>query len=311
MNKQRMKRIWQGFWQLADPKIWIASTVPFGVGTVYAFRQTGNIAPYWIVISLIALYLLEIGKNGVNEIIDFWSGVDCYVSEEERTPFSGGKKTIVDNKLTVSEVAVISVLTVGLGCLIGIYIVWVRELRVLWVGIVGVLLALAYSLPPFKLAYRGLGELTVAVTFGPLIVTGAYLVQASYFSLQIILLSVPIGLLIANVLWFNQYPDYEADRKGNKRNWVVRLGKKKATYVYGFIYLLTYVSFITLAIVFNSLFWLLPLVSIPLAGEAVDTARKYHDDLSRLLKANLRTIQVYQLTGITMVAAALLEKFLG
>jgi len=70
-----VSRIFTGFWQLADPKIWISSTVPMVVGAALAYGNTGQFNFYWFLVSLLGIYLIEIGKNAVNEFVDFQSGV--------------------------------------------------------------------------------------------------------------------------------------------------------------------------------------------------------------------------------------------
>lgn len=115
-----------------------------------------------------------------------------------------------------------------------------------------------------------------------------------------------IGALIANVLWINQYPDYEADAKGGKNNWVVRLGKRKGVKIYALLFCLAYILIIIIAVISNHLFWLLGLLSLPLAIKAVKIARVYYDDIQQLTQANAKTILIYQITGITLVIAALL-----
>jgi 1,4-dihydroxy-2-naphthoate octaprenyltransferase len=305
-----VRRVWQGFWQLADPKIWIASTVPMVVGAAFAFGSTGRFDLYWFIVALIAVYCIEIGKNAVNEWVDYKSGVDRFITPDKRTPFSGGKKTIVDGKLTLSEVVMIAVVTFAVACGIGLYIMFFKEMGIFWIGIAGVLLSIFYSLPPFKLAYRGLGEVTVGLTFGPLIVLGIYYLQTGRVDLSALWVSIPIGILIANVLWINQFPDYEADAQGNKRNWLVRLGKEKGVKVFALLFLAAYLWFILLAVILRNPFWLLGLVSVPLAVRAVKVAGQYYNDIPRLTEANLRMVQVYQLTGLTMTVAAILGRFI-
>jgi len=302
------KRFWKGFWQLADPKIWIASTVPMLVGSALAFGLTGAFNFYWFLVALTGLYCIEIGKNAVNEVVDYHSGVDRFVTPEERTPFSGGKKTIVDGLLTVAEARAIAALTLTAGALVGLYVVLFREPLVLWVGLLGMFFALFYSLPPLKFSYRGLGEAAVGITFGPLITSGAYLVQNPSLPPLAILASLPIGFLIANVLWINQYPDYEADKKGHKRNGVVRLGKQKGVGVFAALFGAAYLSLAVLFLTSGNPFWLLPFVSLGLTLRAVQVARDHYDFIPKQVEANARTIQTYQLTGGTMVVAALLSR---
>ncbi len=309
MTNNNAKRIWAGFWQIADPKIWIASTIPMAVGAALAYSYRGTFSWGWFVAGMVVIYLLEIGKNAINEYIDYLSGVDRFVTPDKRTPFSGGKKTIVDGKLTLKENLVIGIITVAAGCLLGLLVIFLRDFNIIWFGLAGVFFALFYSLPPFKFAYRGLGELVVGFTFGPLITCGTFLVQTGTLTPLVVLASLPLGLLIANVLWINQYPDYEADLQGGKRNGVVRLGKKRAGIVFASLFGLAYLTMPVLALFSKNFFWLLPLLSLPLAIRAVKVARTHYDNIPQLIEANAKTIQIYQLTGLTMAIAVILPLF--
>ena len=304
-----MARLWQGFWQVADPKIWLASIVPMAVGGALAYGLTGQFSWYWFFISMLGVFFIEIGKNAANDLVDYQSGVDLMVTPDKRTPFSGGKRAIVDGNLTLSQAAWITLATLAAGSIIGFYIAFNREPGILWIGVTGLFFAAAYSLPPFKLAYRGFGEAVVGFTFGPLIVCGTFLVQTHFLSWEVFMASLPIGFLIANVLFINQYPDYEADLQGNKRNWVVRLGKAKGLIVYKALFAATYLSFIVLFAATHNPFWLLSFVSLPLVIQAIVTATKHNEDLPRFIVANANTIKIYQLTGITMVLAGILTRY--
>ncbi|MDN5331484.1 MAG: 1,4-dihydroxy-2-naphthoate polyprenyltransferase [Tepidanaerobacteraceae bacterium] len=92
------------------------------VGAALAYGIEGKFSLYWLFWSMIGVYLIEIGKNAINEFVDYESGVDRYVTPDKRTPFSGGKKVIVDGILSVSEVKAIAVWTMALAGLIGVYI---------------------------------------------------------------------------------------------------------------------------------------------------------------------------------------------
>jgi 1,4-dihydroxy-2-naphthoate octaprenyltransferase len=299
-------RLIQGVWRLADPKLCIASTVPMVVSTAMAYKALGYIDIYWLFLSFFGVYLIETGKNAINEVVDYKSGVDRFVTPDKRTPFSGGKKTIVDGLLTVEETKIIALVTMLAAAAIGLYIAIAREPMVLWIGIAGFLISIFYSLPPFKFCYRGLGEFAIGLTYGPLVVSGTYLVQTHTVNLEILLLSLIIGFLIANVVWINQYPDYEADARGNKRNWVVRLGKEKGIVVYILLYVLAYLSLLIAVFFTGNPLLLIALLSAPIAKRSVDVAKKYYDDIARLVEANAKTIQVYQMTGLTLTAAILI-----
>lgn len=306
MPRFEARRFWQGFWQLADPKIWIASTVPMLIGAALAYANTGMLDVGWLLLAFAGIYLIEIGKNAVNEFFDYVSGADRLVSPDHRTPFSGGKKTIVDGKLSLVETGIIAVITLAAAFLVGVYIAVAREPGIFWIGMAGGVLAVAYTFPPFKLAYRGLGEIVIGLAFGPLIVSGMYLMLTHTWSWDIALAGMPIACLIMNVIWINQYPDYEADRTVGKRNWVVRLGPEKGVYVYIALYAATYISLLALALVNRNPLWLLGFAAIPLVMQSVRVARAHGRDIPKLMTANARTVQIYQLTGLAMLLAALL-----
>ncbi len=306
----KARGFWSGFWQLADPKIWIASTVPMALAAAMAYALEGVFSLPWFAWTLLGIYLIEIGKNAINEYVDYQSGVDRFVTPDQETPFSGGKRTIVQGRLKLRETAWIALVCMLGGCLVGMTIVLFREPRVLWVGLAGIALASFYSLPPLKLSYRGLGELAVGITFGPLIVSGAYLVQTGTLHAQVLLASLPIGFMIANVLWINQYPDLEADTRGHKRNLVVRLGKKRGLWVYRALFFAAYLSLALLVFVSGNPLWLLPFLGLPLVVRAVRVASRHYEHIPRLVEANARTIQAYQVTGATMVLAALLSRLI-
>jgi 1,4-dihydroxy-2-naphthoate octaprenyltransferase len=311
MDKQTRGRVWQGFWQLADPKIWIASTVPMLVAAALAYSSTGRLHTGWFLLSVAGIYFIEIGKNAINEYVDYKSGADRNVTPENRTPFSGGKKTIVDGKLTLGEVKAISYGTMLAACAIGVVIVLCREFDVLWIGLAGVLISVFYSVPPFKFAYSGLGEFAVGFTFGPLITTGMYLVLTGSVEPGVVVASMPIGFIIANVLWINQYPDYEADKKAGKYNWVVRMGKQRATKVFALLFALAYAVFPVLSVIYRNPVWLLGFTSIPVAVRSVRVAKRELGCTARLIPANAGTVQVYQITGLVMVIAALSNRFIN
>lgn len=73
-----------------------------------------------------------------------------------------------------------------------------------------------YSAPPLKLAYRGLGELVIGIIFGPLLMTGVYCAAAGGFNVSVLWVSVPVGLLVLNILFTHSYIDKAADAESGK-----------------------------------------------------------------------------------------------
>lgn len=298
-------RVWKGGWQVATPMSWIASTIPMILGAILAYKLTGKFSLMWFIIALSGIYLIETGKNAINKLIDFVLGVDGVnkPSEEEvYNPFTGDSKTAIKTgQLSKIEIGIISLLTTMAGAGIGLIIVLFREPRVIIVGIIGLIIAVFYSVPPIKLSYRGLGEISVGIAFGPIVISGIYLVMSNSWDYRILLISIPISLLISNVLIVNEIPDYDEDLQGGKRNLIVRFGVDKGIEIYKWLFNLSYISLVILAIVFKNPLWLLGIIAMPVSNRCVKVAREHHNDPKRFMEANGKTILVYVIVGVTMI----------
>jgi 1,4-dihydroxy-2-naphthoate octaprenyltransferase len=222
---------WEGIRRLVDPKISLASVASMVLGAAVAGHE-GPLAWGWLALTVFGILSIEVAKNASGELADFRSGVDQAVDPEDRSPFSGGKRVLVEGLLTPRQTAVVSWIGYGLGILAGVALAAYRHPDVLWLGIVGVGLAYFYHADPLRLSYRGLGEAAVALTYGPLIACGTFLVQRREWGDQVWWLSVPLGILIGAFLWINEFPDYRADRGGGKRTLIVRLGPHAASRFY-------------------------------------------------------------------------------
>jgi 1,4-dihydroxy-2-naphthoate octaprenyltransferase len=84
------------------------------------------------------------------------------------------------------------------------------------------------------------------------------------------------------------------------------LGKKRSLKIYISLYALAYIAITALIIVSRNPKWLLGFISWPLAKSSVAIAKRYYDDIPRLIGANAKTVLTYQLTGLGLTAAALL-----
>jgi 1,4-dihydroxy-2-naphthoate octaprenyltransferase len=226
----------RGLWRLADPKISLTSAASMYLGVAVAAIEAG-LHWGWLGVTALGFFAMEVAKNAWGDVIDYDSGADQAVAPEDRTEFSGGKRVLVDDLLTRAQTWGIAAGFTGVGLLAGLAIVLWREPAALWIGMLGLILGWSYHGPPLKLAYRGLGELDVVICYGPLIALATHLIQTHRLSLEVLWLSLPLGLLIAAFLWINEFPDVEADRRAGKRNLVVRLGRRRASRALALIYL--------------------------------------------------------------------------
>jgi len=279
----------EGIWRLADPKITLASVASMVLG-IGAAAHDGALAWGWLALTVAGVFGVEVGKNASGELVDFDSGTDLAVAERDRTPFSGGKRVLVDRLLTRAQTKAVAAAGYTVSVAAGLAIAVYREPRVLWLGLVGVACAFFYHAPPLKLSYRGLGELAVALCYGPLIVSGTYLVQRGSVSGEVIWLSVPLGALIAAFLWINEFPDYDADRGAGKRTLVVRLGRGAASRVFAIIVALAYVGMAALALTSLPSTILLGLAGVPFALAAAVRLAQDPQATPRIIPAQAWTL---------------------
>jgi 1,4-dihydroxy-2-naphthoate octaprenyltransferase len=216
----------RGIWRLADPKISLASMSSIFLGACAA-ASLGPLDWAWLAATAAGIFLIEVGKNASGELFD--EETDRAVAPEDRSPFSGGKRVLVDGLLTRAQTGVIAIVGFLGGAGVGLWIAAEREWGVLPLGGIGVFCAYFYNGVPLKLACRGLGEAAVALCYGPLIFAGTVLVQRHEIPPTLLAASFPLGLLIGAFLWTCEFPDYRADLLAGKRNLVVRLGPRRAS----------------------------------------------------------------------------------
>jgi 1,4-dihydroxy-2-naphthoate octaprenyltransferase len=238
----------------------------------------------------------------INDYFDFKSGCDLHPTYEEFwAPFFGGSRLLPEGVLNPRDVYIASLLSFAVSGIIGVYLALERGLVIVLLGVIGVLSGYFYVT---QLATRGVGELFVGLNFGPLMVLGSYYVQAQTIPLEPLVASIPVGLLIAAVLWINEIPDYDADKRVGKNTLVVRLGRKRAADVYGVLMLSTYaVILLGISLSLMPVLTLLSFLSAPLAIRAVFVARRNYGDPRKLVPANAGTIRVHLFTGLLLCIA--------
>jgi 1,4-dihydroxy-2-naphthoate octaprenyltransferase len=279
----------EGIWRLTDPKITLASVASMVLGAGAAAHD-GPIRWGWLALTVLGVFGVEVGKNASGEVVDFDSGTDLAVAARDRTPFSGGKRVLVEGLLTRAQTIAVAAAGYSVALAAGLAIVLLRDPRVLWLGLAGVAGAFFYHAPPLKLSYRGWGELAVALCYGPLIASGTYLVQRGSVSPALLALSVPLGGLVASFLWINEFPDFEADRAANKRTLVVRLGRVAASRVFAWIVALSYLGLAALPLAGVPWTVLLGLAGLPFGAAAAVRLARDPRDTPRIVPAQAWTL---------------------
>lgn len=282
----------RGLWHLADPKISLASFAGMFLGASAAAAE-GPLHAGWLALTVLGIFAVEVAKNASGEIVDFDSGADQAVAQVDRSPFSGGKRVLVDGLLTRRQTAIIALVAYGLAIGIGLFIVLAREPAVFLFGVAGLILAYGYHAAPLRLSYHGLGEAAVAVAYGPLVCAGTWLVERGTVPERVWALTVPLGLLVAAFLWINEVPDCDSDHRVGKLNLVARLGRRRASRLFpAWIALALLAVFVLPHFGWPRVTWLAAIAVVP-AGFAARTLWRFWDSTPRIVSAQRATLLAF------------------
>ena len=287
-----------------------ATIVPILLGTAIAFNLNYSINWLYFALTLLGGLLLHGGANVINDYFDHKSQNDKLNKEFVR-PFTGGSRMIQEKLLTAKEVLIEAIVCLVLGSAIGVYLTLKIGLVILGIGIFGIFSAVFYVDPKIKLVGRGIGEIFIGLNFGVAMTFGAYFVQTSQFSWVPIIASLPVAILIAALLYINEFQDAKADEAVGKKHMVIRLGKKQAVNGYILLMLATYLT-IVIGVVTDSLppITLIALLTMPIAFKAIKTAQENYDDSIKLVPANVGTIINHLLTGVLLIASFFIDKWI-
>jgi len=296
---------WRGLWRLADPKIALASLVPLAAGGAFAAAGHASFRAAPFVGAVVAIFAIEVGKNAVNDLYDFRSGADLGVRPDERSPFSGGKRVLVEALLTEKELVLIAAVAFLAAAMMGVVTAAIFRPSLLWLGIAGAIVSVEYTAPPLRLCYRGLGEAAVFGAYGPGILLGSEYLVSGRVSTGAVECSVSLGALIACVLLVNELPDERADRAAGKRTLVLRLGRRHSvrliSALFVFAFLLPIVAVVYLAAPPRSLGLL---AGIPAAWLSIADLRRVGSPAAPI-RAQALTLISYVSAGAGVIAALL------
>jgi 1,4-dihydroxy-2-naphthoate octaprenyltransferase len=287
-----------------------ASIVPVLLGAAIAWDRVGVFEGGYFLLTLIGAICLHAGANVINDYFDHLSRADDLNVEFVR-PFTGGSRMIQSGLLTPWATLIGALIFFAIGSIIGLYLAYARGPAILVIGIIGVFSGFFYTAPPIYLAAIGLGELFIGLNFGLLMTLGSYYVQTQQLSWEPIVAAIPVALLLAAVLYINEFQDAPADHAADKDHLVVRLGRKRAATGYAVIMLATYLSILLAALTgITPPFTLLGLMTLPITWQAIRVAQLYYDDNLKLAPANANTVLVHLLTGLLLTVGYLIAKIM-
>jgi len=218
------------------PKTLVAAVAPIALGGAVcaAYSQAGFARDgFWLLLASCLGFALcvQVACNFANDLGDSLRGADTAARVGPRRAVSAGD---ISPAAMRRGIWIACLLALVLGAPVACFSPWL-----LLAGLLAIACALGYTLGPFPLAYRGLGDVFVVACFG---------VQATVLTAWVVslgwLVSMPwapallaglgLGLLADNILVANNARDYETDLAVGKRTTVVRFGRGFARNLHGF-----------------------------------------------------------------------------
>ena len=282
-----------------------ATVIPVSVGIAVAAAQ-GYFDLFAALLTLVGAAAAHLGLNVANDIFDARLGAD--ERNINPTQYSGGSRVIQYGLVSARTMVLIAATMYAIAIVVGLILLATRySPALLVIGVLGILLSFFYTAPPLKLVYRGLGEVTTAIGFGPLMLVGAYVVQTlGLLTAEPLVASIPIALLVMLILYVNEVPDRSGDERAGKRTLPVRLPR---TTVISLYFIAALAAFATIAggvlVGVLPVPALLALLPLPLVFRVRDGLQRYYEQPYGLMAVMAVNIRVHLYVGILLLAAYL------
>ena len=196
-----------------------AGLLPYLLGAAWAWSVDGRFATAAFWSGLAGVVLAVVGVEAFNEYFDAREGTDRVFNPADLP-------AIPVTVFWIGTVAFAGALAVG------IHLTLHGGWPILAFALLGGAAAIFYVAPPIRWAYRGLGELVIALSYGPWMVLGSLYLHTQKLSWQALVVSLVPGCLIMGLAVVNAIPDFHQDRLVGKRNLVVRVGRRRAVFLY-------------------------------------------------------------------------------
>jgi 1,4-dihydroxy-2-naphthoate octaprenyltransferase len=298
---ERARRRVGATWEILRPFAFTASIIPIAAGgALAAVDDAFAWAPF--LAALIAGVLLHAGTNITNEIYDVRQGIDTITSPR-------ASHAIVKGRMTERAAFGVVIGAFLLAAVIGVYLVWLRGLPIVVLGLLGLVAGWTYTAPPFQWKYKALGVPLVFLLMGPLMTCGAYFAVTGTWSVESLVLSVPVGCLVAAILHGNEWRDISEDTRAGIVTLSSRIGRERAHYAYLGLVLGAYM---TLAVAV-ALAWLpattaIAVLSLPYLARVIRAAELGAGGQARAIAMiDLQTARLHMTFGARLIVGVLLS----
>ena len=301
----RVRRRVGALYEILRPFAFTASVIPILAGAALAWVNLAwNWAPF--VAALLGGVFLHAGTNILNEVYDVRKGVDVITSPR-------ASHAIVKGRVTERNAFLVSGTAFALAVVVGVYLVWLRGPAIVGLGVLGLLGGWGYTAPPLEYKNRGFGVPLVFLLMGPLMVEGSYYAVSGAWSSTALVLSIPVGLLVAAILHGNEWRDIREDSRAGISTLSARIGRRWAHYGYVALVLGAYMV-LSLSVIAGALpaWTMLAILSLPFLAQVIRSAELGATGQARAIAMiDLQTARLHLAFGSLLVVGLLLSRLVG
>lgn len=218
--------------------------VAAGLAGLLAVYRDASVNWWWFSLSAVGLVLAHMANNLMNDLFDLEVGTDT--KDYPRNLYS--PHPVISGALTRSRLAAYALVVNALCLVVMIVLTAARGWPIVAFALGGFLLSAAYTAPPLRLKKHGLGEPTVLVVWGPLMVGGTYYAATGSIPGAVILASLPYAVLCTTVLMGKHIDKAAWDGPAGTRTLPVILGERRARAVTRGMFVSFYVLDVALVI---------------------------------------------------------------
>ncbi|HSB07272.1 MAG TPA: prenyltransferase, partial [Thermodesulfobacteriota bacterium] len=204
----------------------LLTVINVSLGAAVAVYQGSLMNWGYFILAMVGSILVHMTVNVINDYYDYVDEIDL---NTQRTPFSGGSGILPSHLLRPRQAFWFATLCLLIAMGIGIYFVLVRGWLLLPLLLIAGFSAYFYNV---YLSKWMMGELFAGLNLGALLILGSYFVQAGRYGWEVVVASLAPSILISNLLFLNEFPDDEADRKGGRKHLVISLGRRDSSYLF-------------------------------------------------------------------------------
>lgn len=260
------------FLKLVEIQTKVASIIPFFIGSFYTIYKYKDFNLKNAIIMFLSMIIFDMTTTAINNYMDYVKAIkkDGYGYEHHNA--------IVKYKLNPKMVKVIIILMLIIAAILGLFLVKNTNIIVLLIGIISFIIGITYSFGPIPISRTPFGEILSGLAMGFIItflsiyihIFDNGILSIDFINLnniivriniieimQIVLVSTPAIIGIANIMLANNICDIEEDIENKRYTLPIYIGKERALILFKVLYYIGFVS-----IIINVLLNILPAICL-------------------------------------------------